>query len=124
MTKPTPLDLLDASHISALMEVVRADSYVLGVRADEFESMSLLAVTLAMHRMASDLNRALLEGSLEDRISATRLVLRETSALLDVAPIAMCDAAPDLRLLERLSVLVLDELEGYNREHPNNEDPF
>jgi hypothetical protein len=124
MTKPTPLDLLDASHISALMEVVRADSYVLGVRADELESMSLLAVTLAMHRMASELNRALLDGCLDDRISATRLVLRETSALLQVTPIAMCDAAPDLRLLERLCVLVLDELEGYKRERPAAEEPF
>lgn len=124
MPKPTPLELLDSSHVAALVEVIRADSYVLGVKADQLESMSLLAVTLAMHRISCELNPALLDGALDDRVNAVQLVLREASSLLEVTPIAMCDVAPDLRLLERLSVLVLDELIDQNKHRPATEEPF
>jgi hypothetical protein len=107
-----------------LVEVIRADSYVLGVKADDLESMSLLAVTLAMHRISCEMNKSLLDGGLDDRVNAVQLVLREASALLDVAPIAMSEVAPDLRLLERLSILVLDELINENDHRPTTEEPF
>ena len=124
MTNRTPLDLLSSSHVAALAEVIRADSYVLGVKADELESMSLLAVTLAMHRISCEMNKSLLDGALDERINAVQLILREASALLDVAPIAMSDVAPDLRLLERLCILVLDELVNDEENRPPTEDPF
>jgi hypothetical protein len=124
MSNRTPLDLLSSSHVAALVEVIRADSYVLGVKADDLESMSLLAVTLAMHRISCEMNKSLLDGGLDDRVNAVQLVLREASALLDVAPIAMSEVAPDLRLLERLSILVLDELINENDHRPTTEEPF
>jgi hypothetical protein len=124
MPKPTPLELLTSSHIAALIEVIRADSFVLGTEASEVESMSLHCITLAMHRLSCELNRPLLEGTVPDRISAVQLVLRESAALLDVAPIACCDAAPDLRLLERLCILVLDELPGSHQAEDHADDPF
>jgi len=124
MTQPTPLDLLDASHIAALVEVIRADSYVLGLQAEDCEAMSLLAITLAMHRLSCELNQQLLNGNLDERIAASQIVLRETSALLEIVPISQSDVAPNLRLLERLTVLVLEELRDYDPHQPKPEDPF
>lgn len=124
MPNPTPLELLSSSHVAALVEIIRADSYVLGVKAEQLESMSLLAVTLAMHRISCELNPALLDGALDDRVNAVQIVLREASSLLEVTPVSMCDVAPDLRLLERLSVLVLDELINQDNHRPASEEPF
>jgi len=52
------------------------------------------------------------------------VVLQEASALLEVAPIAQSAVATDLRLLERLCVLVLDELGAQGMERSDPEAPF
>ena len=121
MSQSTPLDLLCSSHVSALIEVIRADSYALGVHSNDLNSMCLSAVTLAMHRLSQNCNYALLEGHPRAQRDAIRLVLDETSSLLAIGPIVVCDVSADLRLLERLCVLVLDELGLYDDEET---DPF
>jgi len=77
-----------------------------------------------MHRLTVELNRVLLEGSLAARTEAVCVVLQEASALLEVAPIAQTAVATDLRLLERLCVLVLDELGAQGMERSDPEAPF
>lgn len=123
MSQYTPLDLLCSSHVSALIEVIRADSYALGVHTTDINSMCLSSATLAMHRLSQDCNRALLEGHPRAQRDAIRLVLGETSDLLSIGAVAVCDVAPDLRLLERICVLVLDEL-GLIDDYDDESSPF
>jgi len=124
MSEATSPELVCSAHVCALVEIVRADACALGMHVDEVTEMCMTVVSLAMHRLTVELNRVLLEGSLAARTEAVCVVLQEASALLEVAPIAQTAVATDLRLLERLCVLVLDELGAQGMERSDPEAPF